>query len=243
LWKKGLTYANKERTHPENPYCSASPSTDGEIVAAAYGSAGIAAYDLDGKQLWHRDLGAIDHVWGNSTSPVIHGDLVIHYHGPGENAVLYGLDRKTGKTVWQWQEPRWKPGKRTDGFKGREDKGIIGSFSTPIIVPTGEREELVMSFPMEMKAFDPPPARSSGPAPASTRWSTPHPPTAPASSSPWAATRATRSASRPAARATSPKATGSGNSSSTTAASAPACSRTDTTTTRTPAAPPTASTF
>lgn len=155
LWKKGVTYTEKERTHTSNPYCSASATTDGKFVVASYGSAGIAAYDLAGKQLWHRDLGAIDHIWGNSTSPLIHNELVIHYHGPANNAVLYGLDLKSGETRWQWKEPQWKPGPRTDGFEGREDKGIIGSFSTPIIVPTGERDELIMSFPMELKAFAP----------------------------------------------------------------------------------------
>lgn len=155
IWKKGLTYAKKERTHRANPFCSASPVTDGKIVVVSHGSAGVVAYDLNGKQLWHRDLGAIDHVWGNSTSPLLYQDLVIHYHGPAKNAVLYGLDRKTGKTRWEWKEPVWKPGKRTDGFKGRDDEGIIGSFSTPIIVPVGDRSELVMSFPMELKAFDP----------------------------------------------------------------------------------------
>ncbi len=155
LWKNGVTYEKDERTHRSNPYCSASPATDGKLVVAVYGSAGIAAYDFDGKQLWHRDLGALDHVWGNSTSPVIHGDLVIHYHGPAKNAVLYGLDKHTGETVWQWEEPVWKPGKRTDGFKDGKDEGVIGSWSTPILVNTGERDELIMSFPMEMKAFDP----------------------------------------------------------------------------------------
>ncbi len=155
LWKKGLTYEKEERTHGSNPYCSASPATDGKIVVASYGSAGLAAYGVDGKHLWHRDLGAIDHVWGNSTSPLLYGDLVIHYHGPAKDAVLYGLDRKTGETRWKWQEPAWKPGKRTDGFRDREGKGIIGSFSTPIIVPAGEQAELVMSFPMELKGFDP----------------------------------------------------------------------------------------
>jgi outer membrane protein assembly factor BamB len=155
LWEKGLTYEKKERTHRANPFCSASPATDGKIVVVSHGSAGVVAYAVDGKQLWHRDLGAIDHVWGNSTSPLLYRDLVIHYHGPAKNAVLYGLDRMTGETRWQWKEPAWKPGKRTDGFKGRDDEGIIGSFSTPIIVPSGDREELVMSFPMELKGFDP----------------------------------------------------------------------------------------
>ena len=155
LWRKGVTYAKPERTHKANPYCSASPATDGKIVVASYGSAGLVAYEVGGKELWRRDFGAIDHVWGNSTSPLLYKDLVIHYHGPAKNAVLYGLDRKTGKTRWEWKEPVWKTGKRTDGFRDRDGEGIIGSFSTPIIVPVGEREELVMSFPMEMKGFDP----------------------------------------------------------------------------------------
>jgi outer membrane protein assembly factor BamB len=154
-WKNGVTYQKAERTHEANPYCSASPATDGKIAVAAYGSAGLAAYDMDGEQLWHRDLGPIEHPWGNSSSPLLVDDLVIHYHGPDANPVLYGLDRKTGATRWQWKEPEWQPGKRTDGFQGREDKGIIGSFSTPIVVDTAGRRELIMSFPMKMKAFDP----------------------------------------------------------------------------------------
>jgi len=154
LWKNGVTYGEKERTHKSNPYCSASPATDGKIVIVSYGSAGICAYDFDGKQLWHRDFGAIDHTWGNSTSPVLFGDLVIHYHGPAKNAVLYGLDKQTGETVWKWNEPAWDPGERTDGFKGR-GPGVIGSWSTPIVADTGQRKELIMGFPMEMKAFNP----------------------------------------------------------------------------------------
>ena len=40
LWKQGITYDKEERTHRDNPYCSASPATDGEVVIAAFGSAG-----------------------------------------------------------------------------------------------------------------------------------------------------------------------------------------------------------
>ncbi len=154
LWKNGLVYDKEERTHRTNPYCSASPATDGKIVVAAFGSAGVAAYDFEGRQLWHRDFGPIDHEWGNSTSPVLHGDLCFHYHGPGKGAFLVALNKTSGETVWQWNEPDWEPGTRTDGFQG-QGKGIIGSFSTPILVEANGRQELVMSFPLEMKAFDP----------------------------------------------------------------------------------------
>lgn len=155
LWEKGLVYEPEERTHRSNPFCSASPAVDAAGVVVSFGSAGVVAYDHEGAQLWHRDLGAIDHIWGNSSSPVLAGDLVIHYHGPSKNAVLYGLDRKTGATVWAWKEPEWKPLSRTDGFQAKNDDGVIGSFSTPILVETGERTELIMSFPLEMKAFAP----------------------------------------------------------------------------------------
>ncbi|MEM1295383.1 MAG: PQQ-binding-like beta-propeller repeat protein [Verrucomicrobiota bacterium] len=155
LWKNGLVYDKEERTHRTNLYCSASPVTDGEIVVTSYGSAGLVAYDLNGNQLWHRDLGALDHTWGNSSSPLIYGGLIIHYHGPAKNAVLYGFDKKSGETVWQWKEPIWTPGERTDGFQGRSDEGVIGAFSTPILIEGAERDELVMSFPMEMKGFNP----------------------------------------------------------------------------------------
>ncbi len=155
LWKSGLTYDQAERTHGDNPYCSASPSTDGKIVVAAYGSAGVAAYDFEGKEIWRRDFGPIDHVWGNSSSPVIHGEICFHYHGPSKGAALHALNLKTGETIWKWDEPNWVPGPRTDGFREDSDKGVIGSFSTPIIVPHAGGSILVMSFPLEMKAFEP----------------------------------------------------------------------------------------
>lgn len=155
LWQKGIAYAAEERTHRSNPYCSASPAVGEDFVVVSHGSAGVIAYDHEGAELWKRDFGAIDHVWGNSSSPVIYEDLVIHYHGPAENAVLYGLNKKTGETVWKWEEPVWNPEERTDGFSDRSEKGVIGSFSTPIIVKTADRVELIMSFPQELKAFDP----------------------------------------------------------------------------------------
>lgn len=154
LWQKSITYTAKEESHQDNPPCSASPATDGDRVIVSYASAGVYCYDLNGKELWKRDLGRQEFEWGNGSSPVLHDDLCILYFGPGKGSHLIALDKKSGKTVWKYEEPEIDVGKRTDGFRGKEP-GIICTYSTPIIVRAGGRDELIMSFPRYLRAFNP----------------------------------------------------------------------------------------
>ena len=56
LWRRGVTYDQPESSHKTNPYCSASPVTDGERVIAWFGSAGLVCWDLAGNEMWRRDL-------------------------------------------------------------------------------------------------------------------------------------------------------------------------------------------
>lgn len=154
LWDAGTTYTEDEVSHDANPPCSASPVTDGERVIAWFGSAGIFCFDLNGKELWHRDLGQQKHSWGYAASPVIYKNLCILNFGPGKRSFLVALDKTTGKTVWQLDIPEVQPEKRTDGFAGQA-KGEIGSWSTPILVNSDGRDELIVSLAEKLCAFDP----------------------------------------------------------------------------------------
>ena len=154
LWRNGVTFSKKETTHKTNPYCSGSPATDGRIVVANYASAGVAAYDLEGQQLWHRDLGPQVHVWGNGTSPVLFRDLCIIYHGPGPHSSLHALDKLTGRTVWTRKVEEKDDPERVDGFRGRNG-GIIGAFTTPIVIEANGRAELILSRANALQAFNP----------------------------------------------------------------------------------------
>jgi outer membrane protein assembly factor BamB len=154
LWQSGTTYAEKDPTHDTNPYGSASPVTDGERVIAWFGSAGVYCYDLNGKELWHRNLGKQNHRWGYASSPIIDGDLCFLNFGPGERTFLIALNKMTGKPVWQIDVPPVQPKERTDGFAGQKD-GVIGSWSTPIMINANGRDELIMSFPGQVRAFEP----------------------------------------------------------------------------------------
>jgi outer membrane protein assembly factor BamB len=152
LWQQGVVYPERELSHETNPHCSASPVTDGERVIASFGSAGLYCYDLDGKTIWNRDLGKQTHIWGNAASPMLHGNLCILNFGPGDRTFLIAVDKKTGQTVWQKDEPGGATGEK----KSTDDKPEwIGSWSTPVAINVDGHEELIMSFPKRVVAFEP----------------------------------------------------------------------------------------
>ena len=149
LWEAGITYKEPELTHGTNPYCAASPSTDGKLIVVFFASAGVFCYDLDGKEVWKRtDLGKQHHIWGNGTSPVIAGNHVFLNFGPGEKTTLYDFDLKTGKTLWQHDEPGGASGEGAD-------KKWLGSWADPLLRKVDTHYELLMSYPGRACAFDP----------------------------------------------------------------------------------------
>jgi len=111
LWTVSVKFEGEEPTNTQNPYCSSSPSTDGERVVACFGSAGLYCYNFDGKELWHRRLGDVDSWHGSGASPVIHDGLCYINFGPGTNAAFFALDVKTGDVAWK-VEPRKNEGRR-----------------------------------------------------------------------------------------------------------------------------------
>ena len=142
LWDVKIPYPAKETTHGDNPFCSGSATTDGRLVYASFGSAGVIACDFDGCIVWHRQLGKLTHVFGQATTPVLYNDLVIVHRGPGDPTHIVALDHKTGSTVWDRPE------------RGKNDN-LFGSWSTPVIVRVGNHDELIVSLPEEIKGFDP----------------------------------------------------------------------------------------
>jgi outer membrane protein assembly factor BamB len=150
-WQAAVTYKEAEPTHETNPYASASPTTDGERVVVWYGSAGLHAYDMRGKLLWQRDLGRQRHTWGYAASPIIHGDRVFLNFGPGERSFLIALDKKSGRTLWQVDVPAGKGAKMMQW----SPEDMYGSWATPIVVRTANRDELIVAHPRWLVAYDP----------------------------------------------------------------------------------------
>ena len=137
-WKEIAWTGEPEATHNMNPRASATCATDGEIVAAFFGKGGLHAYDLEGKKLWSRDLGAFEGPWGTASSPIIVGDVVIQNCDADDQAFLIAVDKKTGKTVWKTDRPM-----------------VVRGWSTPILVETGDRRQLVLNGHTGVTSYDP----------------------------------------------------------------------------------------
>ena len=144
LWQAGVDAVEMERMHETNPYCSPSPVTDGERVIAWFGSSGLVAFDLQGNELWQRDLGKVNHMFGHASSPVLHEDLCILNFGPGEREFAVAVDKHSGEIVWQHEAPK-PPGTVPDG----EDN--FGTWATPIVAG----DAVIFCFRDEVAALDP----------------------------------------------------------------------------------------
>ncbi|MCA9143912.1 MAG: PQQ-binding-like beta-propeller repeat protein [Planctomycetales bacterium] len=150
LWVHTVDFAKTMPTHKTNPYCGSTPAANGKVVVVWHASAGLVCLDFDGKEVWSRDLGEFEHIWGYGTSPVIYQDRVILHSGPGERIFVAAFDLQTGKTIWEVDEPQ-------QGKNGseREDGKYKGSWCTPIVANVDGQDQVICTMPTRVMAFDP----------------------------------------------------------------------------------------
>jgi outer membrane protein assembly factor BamB len=142
LWTRTVD-SPEEPTQQDNPYCGSTPCADGDRVVVWHSSAGLHCYDFEGKPVWSRDFGKVDHMWGYGSSPILHGDLVILNVGPGDQTFLVALNRKTGDVVWKAEEG------------GGKSKEWIGSWCTPRIVRVDGKDQVLVAWPNHVKTYEP----------------------------------------------------------------------------------------
>jgi outer membrane protein assembly factor BamB len=128
--------------HDKHNLSTPSPVSDGETVVAWYGTGQVAAVDAaTGKTRWSKHLakeyGPFEINWGHSSSPAMHGDLVIFpcYHERG--SYLLALDKRTGAV-------RWK----------RDSDVVAHSYSTPAVVTHNGAAIVVLNSSHGVEAFD-----------------------------------------------------------------------------------------
>jgi outer membrane protein assembly factor BamB len=126
--------------HRKSSFASSTPATDGKMVYAFFGTEGLYAFDYNGKLAWKAQLGNLPTVgMGTGTSPILFENLVIVQcdEENGESSFIVALDKTTGKEAW------------------RTPRKVQVSWSTPLLVKTATRAELIASGTEFVIAYDP----------------------------------------------------------------------------------------
>lgn len=161
-WQKeiGKGFRQDDRSNLAGP----SPVTDGERVVFFFGTGDMAAFAMDGKPLWTRqiqqDYGSFAFLWTFSSSPVLHaGHLYLQVlqrldsfegHGAlrgkpggGNESYLLALDPVTGKE--QWRQVR----------ASEANAESLEAFSTPMPYTYQDRTELLVTGGDILTGHDP----------------------------------------------------------------------------------------
>ncbi len=141
LWQKQVNAPNdgslKEvRLHHDTGYAAPTMATNGRHVFAIFATGQIVCLDFEGNQIWTQDLGVPENHYGHSSSLLVYENLLIVQYDQSVDARLLALEVATGSTVW------------------RVNREII-SWSSPILVDTGNRQELIVTNSKFVESFDP----------------------------------------------------------------------------------------
>ena len=125
---------------PEHGYASHTPVSDGEHVFAFFGKSGVYAWDMDGHEVWHTEVGkdSDPREWGSSSSPILQGSVLVVPAGAEARAII-GLDAATGQELWR-----------------ADSDGLGNVWGTPITVAVDDsRTDIVIGAPYEIWGLNP----------------------------------------------------------------------------------------
>jgi outer membrane protein assembly factor BamB len=130
---------------------SPSPVTDGRHVWAMTGTGILKAFDIDGREIWMRDIqkdyGRFGLNWGYGSSPLLYEDAlyvqVLHGMKTRDPSYLLRIDTATGRTVWRIERPTQARVESPD------------SYTTPAILHTAGASEIVVSGGDVVTGHDP----------------------------------------------------------------------------------------
>lgn len=134
----------KVKRHTKASHANSTLATDGERIAAFFGSEGLYVYDMKGTLLWKKDLGLLDAgfymvpaaQWETGSSPVLYDGMVIVQADVQKESFLAMFDAKDGREVWRVA--------RTD----------VPTWSTPTIHRVNGQTQILVNGMRHVGAYD-----------------------------------------------------------------------------------------
>jgi outer membrane protein assembly factor BamB len=140
LWQRQFKSTGNTLCHPKSNMATPTPVTDGKAVYALFATSDLVALNAAGDLLWYRslthDYGRTGNVNGLSASPVLWKNVLILPMDNLAHSYLAGVDVTTGKNLWKRARPR------------------DHNWSSPLLVPQGDKAQVVISAVSGLLAYD-----------------------------------------------------------------------------------------
>jgi outer membrane protein assembly factor BamB len=146
LWDKlGFEAVPRLERHTKATHCNSTPATDGQRIVALFGSEGLFCFDMNGRPLWHLDLGKLHSAphdapslqWGFASSPVLHDGKVIVQCDTMTEKFLAVFDAKDGREMWR--TPRQEP---------------TSTWCTPVVASAAGRTQIIANGWKQIGGYD-----------------------------------------------------------------------------------------
>jgi outer membrane protein assembly factor BamB len=141
LWETFVPTDGVEHVYPKNSRASATAVTDGKLVYGSFGTHGLAAFDFNGKMVWHTPVGKLNNYHGSAGSPILYKDrLFIYQDHRGTDTTksfIAAYDKNTGKQLW------------------KTDRTEMTGWGTPVLIRVGDHDELVVSSMRKVYGYNP----------------------------------------------------------------------------------------
>ncbi len=141
IWKHQVKISGSPSTSPkvtpDTGHAAPSLATDGRRVYAIFSNGDILAVDMNGNQIWGRNLGVLGNHYGHSSSLILFQDKVIVQYDQKQEAKVMALNTLTGKTIWN--TPR----------------KVKISWASPIVVNTGKQTEIILAADPFIASYNP----------------------------------------------------------------------------------------
>jgi outer membrane protein assembly factor BamB len=141
LWDAAVKPGPWKLSDLRGGYTAPTPACDGQRVYVAFGSAVVAALDLEGKEVWRKEVIPFDFDVAWAASPLVYDDTVIITCDelPQKKAsFVAALDGKTGAIRWKRERP-------TVGW----------AHSTPLLTKVGRMTQLLTAAEYGPQGLDP----------------------------------------------------------------------------------------
>ena len=134
----------KIKRHMKSTHANSTLATDGERIIAFFGSEGLHAFDMKGKQLWKKDLGVLDAgyylapeaQWETGSSPILHDGVVVVQADVQKGSFIAAFDARDGKELW------------------RTTRDDVPTWSTPTVHEVNGRTQLLVNGMRHVGAYD-----------------------------------------------------------------------------------------